>query len=133
MITVQPNIESDPHLHAQQIIDACREGHAWAQQVQRTEAEVIDWAAVILRDGPQRMGWTADESREVALAYLEGWTTRPTPAQRLRAAGLALGAIGRAYADGINALAAGMTMGASPTGAPRMPTDRPTRHLRAIE
>lgn len=73
MITVQPNMETDASLHAQQVADATREGHAWAQEPQRTEAEVIEWAAVVLRDGPTRMGWSDHETRQIALAYLEGW------------------------------------------------------------
>ena len=140
MITVHPNRETTDALRAQQVSDACREGRAWAMACDRTEDEVIGWAAVVLRDGPTRMGWTPEQTRLVAQAYLEGWHERPTPAERIHAAGRTLGGLMRTIATLQQAMAQGVAQGSRgtatshrPDGAPGDYPERPTRYVTGLK
>lgn len=92
-LTIQPNIEHSPTLRAAQVAEAAREGYAWAQRIDRTQDQVIHWAGVILRDGPERMGWTPSQARDVALAYLRGWDERPGFYQRVASTLTAMGRV----------------------------------------
>lgn len=61
------------------------EARSWAAREATSEREVITWAAAALAS-IDRMEWTAEQARDVALAYLAGWLENPariTPFEHL--------------------------------------------------
>lgn len=52
------------------------EARFWARHKATSERAVLMWAGAALR-AEERMCWSADEARAVALAYLEGWQDNP--------------------------------------------------------